>query len=134
LLRPILTPRFALSCTDDLLSGLGKLAAEHPVPRHPPRCTSDPHPHIFLSNTHLREHHGNTCDCVAIPAHASYAALYNNLSLLGPTTILAHGCHLSDTELALVKKRRGISHCLTSNFNLRSGVARVGEWIDEASR
>ncbi|KAF8490028.1 hypothetical protein JB92DRAFT_2755070, partial [Gautieria morchelliformis] len=62
----------------------------------------------------------------------SYAAVYDDFGLLGPTTILAHGCHLSDTELVLVKKAgAGISHCPTSNFNLRSGVARVGEWIDE---
>ncbi|KAF8516782.1 hypothetical protein JB92DRAFT_3309020 [Gautieria morchelliformis] len=134
LLRPILTPRFALSCTDDLLSGLGKLAAEAPgatpsASLHP----VTPHPAHLPIQTHISE---NTMEILVtaslFPAHASYAALYNNLSLLGPTTILAHGCHLSDTELALVKKAGvGISHCLTSNFNLRSGVARVGEWIDE---
>ncbi|KAF8505330.1 hypothetical protein JB92DRAFT_2683370, partial [Gautieria morchelliformis] len=77
---PILTPRFALSCTDDLLSGLGKLPQRHP--------------------THISE---NTAEILLtaslFPAHASYAAVYDDFGLLGPTTILAHGCHLSDTEL-----------------------------------
>ncbi|KAF8521337.1 hypothetical protein JB92DRAFT_2707857, partial [Gautieria morchelliformis] len=117
---PILTPRFALSCTDDLLSGLGKLTTEAPATPHPARL------HI---QTHISE---NTAEILLtaslFPAHASYAAMYDDFGLLGPTAILAHGCHLSDTELTLVKKAgAGISHC----FNLRSGVARVGEWIDE---
>ncbi|KAF8493526.1 hypothetical protein JB92DRAFT_3234434 [Gautieria morchelliformis] len=120
LLHPILTPRFALSCTDDLLSGLGKLAAEAPTTPHPARLPIQ---------THISE---NTAEILLtaslFPAHASYAAVYDDFGLLGPTTILAHRCHLSDTELALVKKvGTGISHC----FNLRSGVTRVGEWIDE---
>ncbi|KAF8513533.1 hypothetical protein JB92DRAFT_2721118 [Gautieria morchelliformis] len=124
LLRPILTPRFALSCTDDLLSGLGKLAAEAPATPHPARLPIQ---------THISE---NTAEILVtaslFPAHASYAAVYDDFGLLGPTTILAHGCHLSDTEIALVKKAgAGISHCPTSNFNLSSGVARVGEWLDE---
>lgn len=65
------------------------------------------------------------------PAHTSYTAIYEDCGLLGPSTILAHGCHLSGEEIVLIKKSgAGISHCPTSNFNISSGVARVGEWID----
>lgn len=39
--------------------------------------------------------------------------------------------HLTDEELDLIKTREaGISHCPTSNFNLSSGVAPVGSWLD----
>ncbi|KAF8462651.1 hypothetical protein JB92DRAFT_3303552 [Gautieria morchelliformis] len=108
----------------------GGLEMRHPVPRHPPRRTpATPHPARLPIQTHISENTaGILLTASLFPAHASYAAVYDNFGLLGPTTILAHGCHLSDTELALVKKAgAGISHC----FNLRSGIARVGEWIDE---
>ncbi|KAJ3553661.1 hypothetical protein NP233_g12596 [Leucocoprinus birnbaumii] len=52
--------------------------------------------------------------------------------LLRDTTVLAHAVHLTDDEIRLIKERRaGISHCPTSNFNLRSGVAPVGRYLDE---
>jgi len=38
---------------------------------------------------------------------------------------------LGDDEVELVKKRSaGVSHCPTSNFNLRSGVCPVGKLLD----
>ena len=37
---------------------------------------------------------------------------------------------MTEGELELIKARgAGVSHCAGSNFNLRSGVARVGEWL-----
>lgn len=131
LLHPILTPRFAISCTDDLLRDLGKLAAETPSPISP--LTPLQHPTRLPIQTHISENVSEILMTASLfPSLPSYAAIYEHFGLLGPTTILAHGCCLTDEETALIKKAgAGISHCPTSNFNLTSGIARVGEWIDE---
>ncbi|KAK2464573.1 hypothetical protein APHAL10511_003431 [Amanita phalloides] len=51
--------------------------------------------------------------------------------LLRHNTILGHSVHLNDYELELIKNRNaGVSHCPVSNFNLRSGIAQVGKYLD----
>lgn len=130
LLRPILTPRFAISCTSDLLEGLGNLAAKKAT-----SMLASPAPgvsHDLPIQTHISENASEILLTASLfPSHSSYASIYHDHGLLGPSTILAHGCHLSSEEIALIKQAgAGISHCPTSNFNLSSGVAKVGEWID----
>lgn len=62
----------------------------------------------------------------------SYTAAYDKFRLLRRNTVLAHCVHLSDDELDLIKARQsGIAHCADSNFNLRSGTARVGDMLDK---
>jgi len=57
--------------------------------------------------------------------------VYDMFGLLRNNTILAHAVHLSQDEMDLIKAREaGISHCPTSNFNLSSGVAPVGKFLD----
>jgi len=57
--------------------------------------------------------------------------VYDHYHLLRDNTILAHAVHLEEEELKLVKeKESGISHCPTSNFNLTSGMAKVGVLLD----
>jgi guanine deaminase len=120
LVQPILTPRFAISCTDQLLTELGNLANE------------DEHRDLAIQ-THISEN----LDEVAyvrqlFPDLPDYASVYDHFHLLRHNTVLAHGVHLTNAELALIKKRdAGISHCPTSNFNLRSGVAPVDRWVKQ---
>jgi len=58
--------------------------------------------------------------------------VYDHYHLLRDNTILAHGVHLEEEELELIKERNsGISHCPTSNFNLTSGMAKVGVMLDK---
>ena len=65
------------------------------------------------------------------PERTSYADVYDHFGLLSERTILAHAVHLEESEVELIKARGcGISHCPTSNFNLRSGMARIGELLD----
>lgn len=117
LVHPVLTPRFAISCTGDLLHGLGTLAKEDKT---------------LAIQTHISENKGEiTFTKELFPDCSSYAHVYDVHGLLSDRTILAHGVHLEDDELELIKKRdAGISHCPTSNFNLRSGMARVGDMLD----
>jgi hypothetical protein len=117
LVHPILTPRFAISTTPDLLDSLGALAATDPALR---------------IQTHIAENKGEIDRTHELfPDFASYAAVYDGSGLLRRGTVLAHAVHLTDDELALIARRNaGISHCPTSNFNLRSGLAPVGEMLD----
>ncbi len=52
--------------------------------------------------------------------------LLDELGLLGPRTLLAHGVHLRDDEITLLAERgAAVVHCPESNLKLGSGVARV---------
>uniref|UniRef100_V5EK44 Amidohydrolase-related domain-containing protein n=1 Tax=Kalmanozyma brasiliensis (strain GHG001) TaxID=1365824 RepID=V5EK44_KALBG len=117
LVQPILTPRFAISCTDAMLTGISALLSRDPTLR---------------VQTHLSENEGEiTFTKQLFPFAKNYTSVYDHYSLLGPRTILAHAVHLDSEELAIIKKRKcGISHCPTSNLNLRSGASRVGEMLN----
>lgn len=117
LVQPILTPRFAISCTDAMLTGISALLSRDPTLR---------------VQTHLSENEGEiTFTKQLFPFAKNYTSVYDHYSLLGPRTILAHAVHLDADELAIIKKRRcGVSHCPTSNLNLRSGASRVGEMLN----
>ena len=120
---PVLTPRFAISTTDELL---GKL-----------RDFADSNPSVAIQ-THISENPSEIKCTKELFSHLSkpgkpitYAGVYDHYHLLRHNTILAHAVHLEEEELKLVKKRdSGISHCPTSNFNLTSGVAKVGILLD----
>ena len=118
LVHPILTPRFAISCTADLLAGLGLLAKLN---------------ESLAIQTHISENKNEIAFTKSLfPDRTSYADVYDHYGLLTERTILAHAVHLAEDEVELIKSRgSGISHCPTSNFNLRSGMARVGELLDE---
>ncbi|OAG08044.1 guanine deaminase [Paraphaeosphaeria sporulosa] len=117
IVRPIITPRFAPSCTAPCLAGLGKLAHEADA----------------FVQTHVSE---NTSEIALVeelfPDSKSYTHVYDEASLLTPKTILAHAIHLSTEERKLVKERGSkISHCPASNTALTSGCCPVRELLDE---
>ncbi|MCJ1234053.1 hypothetical protein MMC14_002011 [Varicellaria rhodocarpa] len=117
LVTAILTPRFAPSCTRELLSGLGALHKETSLP----------------IQTHISE---NTSELALVksmfPENDSYSAVYDVHGLLTPKTLLVHACHFSPDEVKLVKERGSkISHCPVSNSSLGSGICPVRELLDE---
>ncbi|BGP54237.1 hypothetical protein JCM8202_001371 [Rhodotorula sphaerocarpa] len=118
LVQPILTPRFAISCSDELMAGLGDMM--------------DRDPDLPLQ-THLAENPAEVEFALSLyPGIESYTAAYDRFRLLRQNTVLAHCVHLSSSELDLIKVRgSGISHCANSNFNLRSGTARVADMLDK---
>ncbi|KAI9757783.1 MAG: hypothetical protein M4579_003319 [Chaenotheca gracillima] len=117
LVSPIITPRFAPSCSPALLTHLGDLHKETNFP----------------IQTHISENKAE-CKLVAelFPTHDSYAAVYDAHGLLTPRTVLAHAIHLSAEERALILTRgSAISHCPASNSALSSGAAFVRRLLDE---
>lgn len=117
LVSPIITPRFAPSCTSELLHGLGKLQKETGLP----------------IQTHISEN-PKEIQLVAelFPEAKHYTDVYDSHGLLGPKTILAHAVHMSEEERDMVKAREAkISHCPASNSAITSGAARV-RWLLDA--
>jgi 5-methylthioadenosine/S-adenosylhomocysteine deaminase len=52
------------------------------------------------------------------------------VGLLTDRTVLAHGVHLCDGDIALIAaSRASVTHCPASNFKLASGIARVPELL-----
>ena len=119
LVLPVITPRFAICCSDDLLKKLGKYVNENDL-------------HI---QTHLSENTDEidfTLSLFPNLEDETYTDIYNNRGLINDKTILAHCCHLSENELKIIKdKNAGVSHCPTSNFNLRSGIAQIAYMLEK---
>lgn len=114
LVKPVITPRFAPSCTTAALALLGDLRRETRLP----------------VQTHISENEGELALVrMLFPDLPDYATVYDAHGLLAPGTILAHGIHLSEAEAMLIAERgAGISHCPVSNSSLSSGAARV-RWL-----
>lgn len=116
LVTPIITPRFAPSCSFETLSALGQLHQETGLP-----C-----------QTHMSENIPE-CQLVAklFPHSRSYADVYDSTGLLTSKTILAHCVHVDREDQALLKARDAkISHCPASNTSLTSGTAKVRDLLD----
>lgn len=118
LVRPVVTPRFAPSCTAASMGALGALAREEGL----------------AVQTHVSENRGEV-ELVAslFPAESGggrgYAGVYDAFGLLSDRTILAHAIHLSEAEAELIAGRGAkVSHCPCSNSAITSGAARV-RWL-----
>lgn len=110
LVQPVITPRFAISCDMPLMKELAGLAKQHDL----------------NIQTHISESVSEIEFACSIFKKDTYSAIYDEAGLLTDKCVLAHGVHLSDVELKLIKERgSSISHCPTSNTNLRSGLCDV---------
>jgi guanine deaminase len=104
-----LMPRFALSCSRDLMTQLGTMKRETP----------SLYVHTHLSET-IKE-----CRAVleAYPEHSDYLAVYESFGLLSDRTVMAHAIHLSAQELLRISAAgAGVAHCPSANLFLKSGV------------
>jgi guanine deaminase len=117
IVRPIVTPRFAPSCTEECLSKIGQLAKKEDV----------------YVQTHISE---NVNECALVkelfPESRSYTHVYETHGLLGDKTILAHAVHLSQEERDTIKEMGAkISHCPASNTAITSGCCPVRTLLEE---
>lgn len=85
--------------------------------------------HDAVLHLHAAETVAEVEDCVQSNG-VRPVELLDELGLLGPRTVLAHGVHLTDDEIdTLVRTGTSIAHCPASNLKLASGVARVPELL-----
>jgi guanine deaminase len=111
------TPRFAPTCTMDLMKAVAKIAQKN-------NC---------WIQTHLSENPDEVKWVKELfPNCESYTDVYRQAGLLGLRTIMAHCIYMSDNELDLIKKTgTKIAHCPTSNIALGSGrmpVEKIKEY------
>jgi guanine deaminase len=106
--RYAVTPRFALSCAEELLDSCQSLLADVPG---------------SWFTSHLNEN-GEEIETVASLFDAAhYLDAYDRHNLVGRRSVLAHNVHPTDDELKLLATRDAtISHCPTSNAALGSGL------------
>lgn len=116
-IKPIITPRFTPSCTDELMEALGKIAAERALP----------------IQSHLSENTGEIAWVGELhPDCAQYWETYAKYGLWNDRTLMAH-CVWSDERERKAMKDAGVwvVHCADSNQNLMSGVAPIRVMLNE---
>jgi len=113
-IRYCFAPRFAVSCTRELLEKVARLARERRVMVH----------------THASE---NTTECAMVESETGLrnVAYLDSLGLTGSHVALAHCVHLNDDEIdTLERTKTNVVHCPSSNLKLGSGIAPVARLLD----
>ena len=117
-LRYAVAPRFALSCSREMLAEAVALARRHSWSLH----------------THASESARET-ELVRRLTGRGNVAYLADLGCAGPDTVIAHCIHLDDDEYAaLARFRTGIAHCPGSNLKLASGIADLPRLLREGIR
>ena len=116
--KPMLTPRFIPSCTDALLTFLGRFQKKYNVP----------------VQSHLSENLNEIAWVRELcPYSSDYGEAYEHFGLFGGNapTVMAHGVWPGKREFARIKERGVyIAHCPQSNTNIASGIAPVRQYLD----
>jgi 5-methylthioadenosine/S-adenosylhomocysteine deaminase len=114
-LRYCFAPRFAISCTRELLAQVALLARRHGV----------------IIHTHASES-SRECELVEKESGLRNINYLQSLGLTGPHVVLAHCVHLDESEMeTLIRTQTNVAHCPSSNLKLGSGIAPVKRMIAE---
>ena len=107
--RYAVTPRFAVTSTEEQLRFAGELLKQNPT---------------VLMQTHLSESPGEIAAVEELfPDAQDYTDVYARFGLLTDRSIFAHGIHLSEREYQRIHEAgAAIVHCPTSNNFLGSGL------------
>jgi 5-methylthioadenosine/S-adenosylhomocysteine deaminase len=114
-IRYCFAPRFAISCTRELLERVGELARERGVMIH----------------THSSE---NRTECALVEQETGLRNInyLDSVGVSGRHVALAHCVHLSNEEIRILKSTgTNVSHCPSSNLKLGSGIAPVTKLLAE---
>ena len=107
-----ITPRFALTSSEEQLAAAGRLAAEYPD--------------VWV-HTHLAENMTEVEEIARqFPKSRSYLDVYDQFGLLRERSVFAHCLHMDDTDRATMAAKGGAAaFCPTSNLFLGSGLFRL---------
>jgi len=114
-IRYCFAPRFAISCTRELLERVASLARARGVMVH----------------THASENRTEV-ELVQQESGLRNVAYLDSLGLTGRHVALAHCVHLSSNEIEILKSSgTNVVHCPSSNLKLGSGIAPIAKLLDE---
>ena len=120
--KPVLTPRFVPSCTDGLMTALGRIRQEYDL----------------LVQSHLSEN-PEEIEAVArlAPEAAFYGDAYDRAGLFGRggNTGMAHCVYSTPEEIERIRENGvWIAHCPASNMNIASGIAPIRRYLEQGLR
>jgi len=110
-LKYILSPRFILSCSDDLFTEIKRISELKDL----------------LIQTHAAE---NPKEQKAVKEIKGKTEIqyFNDMGILKDNLILAHCVWLEESDMSLIKENNvSVAHCPTVNLKLGSGIAKVHE-------
>ena len=114
-IRYCFAPRFAVSCTRELLEEVATLAGERGVMVH----------------THASEN-VDEIEMVKRETGQRNIIYLDSLGISGSHVLLAHCVHLDDAEIAtLARTGTHVAHCPSSNLKLASGIAPVSRLLEQ---
>lgn len=117
-IKPVITPRFTPSCSDELMQGLGELQAKYGVP----------------AQSHLSENLSEIAWVQELcPGTTCYGDAYDQFGLFGSNgpTIMAHCVHSGEKEQQMMLERGTfVAHCPQSNSDLASGIAPIRQYLN----
>ena len=106
-------PRFALSCSRELLQKVAALSAEHGI----------------LVHTHASENVSEIAEVKRLTGQRNIEYLAG-VGLTSPRVVLAHCVHVDDVEMDILSQTNTrVAHCPSSNLKLASGIAPVSEML-----
>ena len=114
-IRYCFAPRFAVSCTRELLEQVGRLSRAHGVMIH----------------THASE---NRTECALVEAETGLRNInyLDSVGVSGRHVALAHCVHLTNEEIRILKSTgTNVAHCPSSNLKLGSGIAPIAKLLEE---
>ena len=118
-IKPIITPRYTPTCSDEVMEAIGKMAVKYNVP----------------VMSHLSEGLDEIEWVKELkPEIEFYGQAYDMYGLLGSTvpSLMAHVVHPVDAEYELLKHRNCmVAHCPASNMNAAGGVCRVLDMVED---
>lgn len=104
-----ITPRFALTSSEEQLAAAGRLASEYPD--------------VWI-HTHLAENKTEVEEIARqFPDHRSYLDVYDHFGLLRARSVFAHCLHINDQDYSTLAAKGGAAaFCPSSNLFLGSGL------------
>jgi guanine deaminase len=120
-LRYAITPRFSISCSEEMLESCGAVAAELDG--------------AFVTS-HLNENRDEVEAVLDLFEEAGdYLDTYEHHGLVGPRTVMAHDVHPTDAELGrMAASGTSVAHCPSSNVFLGSGIFPMRRHLDHGVR